>query len=525
MMTSTRGVRRIGWFSQTRRVSVASMRYRCWHMAWALSRMGLESRVYTKAEELRRELADLDAVVIVKRLDTQAEAVAAAAARMGKPVFLDLCDDLLGVAYKSSQRDVLWTTFEGMAPNLRAITTPSPALAERLRCDTQTAVPIVVIPDMAETRTILRQVAAFAEAEAPASEPSAAREGLTARVMGWLRPLGARPGPKRVVWFGNHGAPHSNFGVLSLIPAAVALREAHARTPLELTVVSNHPAKFETIIAEFGVPVRYVSWTTEAVYDELERADVALLTNGDDRFSQVKSANRALQALACGTPVVATLSPSLEALGDAVVLDDVAGGLRRYLGGGGAGANAVRSGRRAIARGYAPKVVGRMWVDLLAGRLPPTSSPPAPVPSPGNEPRVVMFAIDSTDQLGQLSPLLSQTRDRGAAAIALITASLRGQARPVIDFLAAQDIIPTMASADDLSKGDTRWLRGADAIVAAGSLASASPDMCALAELAASCGVRTFWLGERETSTEASGEDRDAACCGSSSEIIAAALA
>ena len=121
------------------------------------------------------------------------------------------------------------------------------------------------------------------------------------------------------------------FGMLSLLGAKPALQSIHRDIPLELVVISNHREKFDTFLTGFGVPVRYVPWTAEATYNELEQADVALLTSGDDAFSSVKSPNRALQALAVGVPVVATSNDELRELGGSVVLDDVESGLRHYL--------------------------------------------------------------------------------------------------------------------------------------------------------------------------------------------------
>ena len=477
---------RIGWFTQTRRIEVASMRYRCWHMAWALQRLGFESRIYTKAAALEAELPELDAVVVVKRLDEPAERIVGAVKAAGKPVFLDLCDDLMSAEYKSEKRELHRSVFKVIGPQLDVLTTTTPSMAKRLRNYEGALCPIAVIPDMAETRQVLAAVLSYAHG-LPAAAPAPTR----------ARPLrsAARGGPRRVLWFGNHGAPHSNFGILSLIPATVALRAAHVRMALELVVLSNHREKFEVVVSELGVPCRYVEWAPEAAYDELEAADMVLLTNGDDGFSEVKSPNRALQALATGTPVAATSSPALLELGDCVVLDDLGAGLQRYLTDPESAAKDVEKGRSLIARRYAPAVVAQAWAELLRGSG-PARAPLAPQIAASSEPIRVLILIEAPEDLAPAAARIAEAREHQAKPMVMLTPALRGRARPVIDFLIDQRIIPTMASSEDLQTGDARWLRAADLLAAGRRDGVLSPACAALARLAEVNGVGRISLDE-----------------------------
>lgn len=496
---------RVGWFAQSRKVDVASVRYRCFHMAWALHRLGVSSAVFSDARVLLGELSELDALVVVKRMDTPVIDIVTAAADFGKPVFLDICDDMLSLEYRRQARQLHRAVFRAVLPLIEAIVTTGPAMSERIRSYGFDVPQIFEVPDVAETRQSLAEVTAYAawlENPAGLAEPELggnagsdpvedaddAERGLgrfrrvlsdpigTARRAGEAlgqqilgrpipppRPAGT---PVRIVWFGNHGAPHSNFGMLSLIGAASALRAVHNETPLELIVISNHQAKFDIFLSKLGVPIRYVPWTAQVVYEELEQADIALLTNGDDSFSSVKSANRALQAIACGVPVVASSSAALRELADCAALDDIEAGLRLYIRNPRAARSAIATGQALVREHYSTAVIGRLWLDILSLRAQRASTRIAD-PAQSHSRARLLFLIDSAADLPAFRPLVSEARRRAVEVLIMVTARAGSDSPDVLEYLIREDLLPTMPTAEELESGDARWLRAADAVILA----------------------------------------------------------
>lgn len=348
---------KIGWFVQSTDVNSASTRYRCFHFARVLKPQ-FESAYFTSLAELQEAIPSLDAVIIVKRLDRAVQDLVGTASLFGVPVFLDLCDDLIAPDYAKNEIGVNLLHFLGAAPLLAGITVPSAEMADRIEAYARdhglSGLSVHVIPDIAETWDIYRATyEAVTGGRAPiAPDVSQDKKGLR---------------PRNVVWFGNYGASHSNFGIFSLRPYLKALKSVHQDIPLELVIVSNSELVYRALVHGCGFPTRYVPWSPSAVYSELALADAALLTTGDDDFCSIKSSNRVLQALAMNVPVIASKSASLSEFEDSIFSGPLEDSLRLCLGPG--RARAVRS-RLETARGvlgrYTPERLGRIWARLLA---------------------------------------------------------------------------------------------------------------------------------------------------------------
>ncbi|MBC2669069.1 glycosyltransferase [Novosphingobium piscinae] len=355
---------RIGWYLLADDVHSASARYRCYHFARVLKR-DFESHYFTKFAELKAAIPDLDAIVIVKRLDRSVFDVVALARTFERPLFLDLCDDLASIEYPSREEVGLGiTALAAAAPALDGITVPSALMAERIEAylaDCGVTGPRChVIPDIAETRDLYAATETF----------------ITGKPSSLL--TSANPSPheipenvvKRIVWFGNFGAAHSNFGMFSLKSRMKALRQFHATCPLELVIISNSRPVYEALVADCGFPTRYVKWSPSAVYAELERADAALLTTGDDAFCSVKSSNRVIQALATGLPVIADRSEALAEFEEIVFSGSMARCLEACIGPDSAPERAKRQALAArLLTRYAPERLGLIWSELLQAAI------------------------------------------------------------------------------------------------------------------------------------------------------------
>ena len=176
-------------------------------------------------------------------------------------------------------------------------------------------------------------------------------------------PVGGRV--RRILWFGNHGAPHARFGMLDLLEIREALEGIATEFPVELVVISNNPEKYRHYILPLAIPSRYVEWAVGAMAQHLRAADVVVIPNTRDPFSICKSANRSVLALLHGTPVVATRIPALMPLSECCELDDFQSGLRRYLIDTEYARRHVDRGQKLIAELYGQPTIGAAWLNIL----------------------------------------------------------------------------------------------------------------------------------------------------------------
>jgi glycosyltransferase involved in cell wall biosynthesis len=522
---------------------VASTRYRCYYPVLALRELEIESVFYKSSKEAIPHLKELDAIVFVKHLDSESLRLAGLAKDQGVKVFVDLCDNVVVANYPMMPDFHPALRLAGIGAFADAIVVPSPALAEALRPLLRPGVRFVVIVDQVETRASFAAAELLQEELAPsvegpftitqrasrfifhmAHDPADAmailkrKISLAYRLIGMrLATLGRSPAPqevlssrsvasgrpapagvntapqvrpKSVLWFGNYGAPHSDFGMLALMLAGPALEAVCNDIPLELTVISNNKVLFDSAIAQIGVPTRYVDWSTDAVFEGLKRADVCLLPFGIDAFSATKSANRAVLALEQGVPVVATRLSSMEPLEGAVTFDDWEAGLRRFLGSLGATerAAAIAAARPILAETYSSKVVGKAWAALIGDAT--TRLRPGYVEAPSGEIAVLLEAPESFELL---LPLIDELRHRRDVLLRVLVTphALAASTRAMIE----RRIIPYALEAETILSGDDRILRTVDCLLTAGGYRRDPQGLAAyVAKIAVARGVRTFAL-------------------------------
>jgi glycosyltransferase involved in cell wall biosynthesis len=386
---------RIGWLLKGREVESASVRYRCFHFARVLA-PEFESLFFTSAGEIQERLTELDAVVIVKRIDKSVPALVAKAHFFGVPVFLDLCDDMLAPGYVKNEYGVNLVRFLGIAPMLAGVTVSSAEMADTVKRYAgdhgYDDLSVHVIPDIAETWDIYRATAKFATgADLPRKIKAPSRNESA--------------GLKKVVWFGNYGASHSNFGIFSLKPSLKSLKAVNESIPLELVIVSNSESVYRALVRDCGFPTRYVGWSPSAVYAELALADVALLTTGDDEFCEIKSSCRVLQAFAAGVPVITSKASAVAEFEDAIALGRMQDALRNCLGPTRAQFVPPRleAARRMLSR-YTPEQLGGIWSRLLKAAIARKKQTPRGV---GGK---VLILVEPGDNRGLVTKLLSTAK-------------------------------------------------------------------------------------------------------------------
>ncbi|WP_141562174.1 glycosyltransferase [Pseudomonas sp. ICMP 561] len=216
----------------------------------------------------------------------------------------------------------------------------------------------------------------------------------------------AQPSPtaKQLLWFGNHGADYANFGIRDVVLIKSALEFISKDYDVELVIVSNDLAKYETYILPMNIPSRYVPWSKLSIELEMQRAHVVLLPNSLDAFSICKSANRAVQALVNGLPVIATNTPALAPLRGAIVVDDFIGGLKRYLSSASEVATDVKYGQELAAVHFSPDRIAQLWFGTLTqttgGVLAETQIPK------------VIFVLHLIQDLDILLPIIIMAKER-----------------------------------------------------------------------------------------------------------------
>lgn len=211
---------------------------------------------------------------------------------------------------------------------------------------------------------------------------------------------------KRIVWFGNHGAPHASFGILDLLIIRDALEKLATEFSLELVVVSNNYEKYNKYIRPFAIPSQYVEWDAISIEKYLRSAYVVVIPNSLDAFSVCKSSNRTVLALYYGAPVVATLTPALLPLKDCIELDDFEGGLRRYLSDGDYAKVHVNRGRTLIEKEYGQPVIGQSWFEVLNKVIADSSHPLS------SEPPELVVAIQLPQDIDLAQPIVDAAKQQ-----------------------------------------------------------------------------------------------------------------
>lgn len=526
----------IGWFVSSMRFDIASIRYRAFYPAAGLEGAAFESHFFTSAGDLLKAMADLDAVVIVKRLDPQVLPVVSSANDHETPVILDLCDDVLDVDYRGDQHELFQMVFEAIAPRLSRIVVTGTFLKQRFMSYGVPENKLAIVPDCVETDQVVERARKFLERrghepprqEKPAesaSSNSAPPPGLVRRVGGvvrrpkwWLKdpgsalkyimtapePVVAQPARpvdelsaaleltgRTVVWFGNHGGPHSDFGMLTLLRVAKEIREAHAELPFTLVVVSDHREKWQHFIQAIGVPTVYVGWTQQGCRQLLEKAWAVLLPVGEDTFSRAKSANRVLLALELRAAPVAEPLDSLVEIGDSLPVGRVRERLIEVLSSRSKAREAIVDARRAVHEHFGMRRVAADWGELLRsveGYRKDRSTYGA-----SRRPEKALVFVNLVQDTPLALRVVDELREREVeTAVVVSFEAVRNNPR-LARGLIERRIAPTYMSAKEPRRGDYRWLRGATMLFCP-SESSASPHSKAheLTKLARRAGLRTY---------------------------------
>lgn len=386
---------KLAWLAAVADPNVASFRYRCLIPAWALSDHGHDSTIFV--DEVPNP-EGYDALIAVKSAGRRVDEAAARFRAAGKPVYLDLCDNVFVPGYAQRRGPELSAgTVSGLARLASGIVTPNSAL-DRVACAHLHPAQSWVIPDAALTPEAYQAMNAWlpgkvadkargmdrlfvrAQPDGGGAVPAAGHDKHGLDMFGVDTDWQVDHLPEetaRVIWFGRHGSFHSDFGMSLLKPVIAELELAHGDRPIELVVISNNRNRFESLTHEARVFTRYEDWSNERVFFELSRADLFVMPSGVDPFSLCKSANRAVLALANGVPVTASYLESLEPLRDAMIIDDWRAGIDAYLLDRGIAEAHLARARPILEEEFSIAAIGRKWNAALEGTAPRLAADPA----------------------------------------------------------------------------------------------------------------------------------------------------
>ena len=371
---------RLAWIVPDADPAVASFRYRCLIPAWALQQVGHDSVIFS---DQHPDPTSFDALIVVKQAGGRLHDVARDFRSRGKPVFLDLCDNIFVPGYAQRRGPELSAESAGdLARHADAFVTPTRALERVARRHLGEEVASWVVPDAAITPDAYQAISAWLpqSVASPVLGPFAGRDLHDGQTFGVESDWQVDHLPEdtaRVIWFGRHGSFHSDFGMGLLKPVIEELERAHRDRPIELVVISNNRVRFDALTHGVNIFTRYEAWSNERVFFELSRANLFVMPSAADPFSLCKSANRAVLALANGVPVVATYLESLEPLREVMVLDDWRAGIDTYLFEPHTVRDHLSRAQPILAQHFSIEAIGRQWNEALGGGRAELSAPGA----------------------------------------------------------------------------------------------------------------------------------------------------
>lgn len=381
---------------------IASVRYRALLPIQALASRGYRSHV---CQSLGIDQCHgADAVIFIKAFALKDLLFAQRASDKGIPIVLDLCDNIFVPNYTMKYPMHPAEVIQVMARYATVITTTGPALMQVLKKTLEVPVPIMIVSDGIEERTVERagrrilrrarilelwrmltsvsfwirvtpkiparvasQWSLFREQLAIHASAVSCERQKVGRVSGG--PVGTRGvsglGVKRLIWFGHAGGDYGQFGLSDIIDVAPFLEQLARRISFELLVVSNSREAYERLVKPLPINTRYVEWDRASIRKFIRTSDVTIIPNSRDPFAICKSANRAVLSLSLGVPVVATRTPAMEVLKDCLILDDWMEGLYRYLTDPQLAQDHLAKAREILSKEFGSVRIADQWQDVL----------------------------------------------------------------------------------------------------------------------------------------------------------------
>lgn len=339
----------IGWWARRRTLSVAGIRIRCHAVMRELRRQGCAVDWFEPERPARYR-----AVVLHKHYDAEARGVVEQLKRSGVRVIFDLCDNHFynpkGLADWDRRADELRL----MAKLADAVVVSTEALGEIVSQECALPTPPTVIPDALDDLS-----------EIPVTLKARLRQALPSRLLMRRVRSNRAQGRTALLWFGNHGSPYADGGMLDLLGIREALESLDRNLPLHLTVLSNNEGKFRQNFQGWSFPVIYGAWSAQHFAAIAGLHSIALIPAQDNPFTRVKSENRVVTAFAHGLAVVADPIPSYRAYSDVLAFGDWARSIERYARDEGLRRLHVEAGWRRAQELCGIETIARRWRAVI----------------------------------------------------------------------------------------------------------------------------------------------------------------
>lgn len=348
----------IGWWCRPHKLSVAGIRIRAHLVMRELRRQGHAVDWFDPESAAR-----FRAVVLHKQYDPATRALAERLQRAGTRVIFDLCDNHFYNPKALPEWEQRAQDLRKMAQLADAVVVPTATLAEIVAQECTLKSPPVVIPDAFDKL-----------ADVPVPLKDRIRQALPSRLLMRRVRASREQGRLPLLWFGNHGNPYADGGMLDLLGIRGQLESLALRLPLHLTVLSNSREKFEANFHGWSFPVVYGAWSAQHFAAVARLHAIALIPAQDNPFTRVKSENRVVTAFAHGLAVVADPIPSYRAFADHLCFGDWARSIERYASDGALRLRHVEAGRQKSLELCGIEPIAGQWLQVIGRRAPHLST-------------------------------------------------------------------------------------------------------------------------------------------------------
>jgi hypothetical protein len=306
-----------------------------------------------------RRMREYAVVVYSKLYDDAIYDEASFLKECGARVVLDLCDNHFYNPNGLASLNKAGAQLKRMMALADELVASTAAMAEVMRAELAARRNITIIEDAVETE--IRNV----------SSPFWDCWWQKSRLFGLLQRLkeGELHGRTPLVWFGIHGGPNAEYGILDLLKLRPLLEQMNRAHPLSLTVISNSRRKFDAAIKRWAFPTFYLSWHPETVLPALRAHQITIIPVSDNPFTRCKSNNRVAFSLNAGLAVVADTIPSYRDFAGVCFLSDWRAGLERYLADPALRRQHVEQGQAIVARQFSVERIARKWAELFNSLL------------------------------------------------------------------------------------------------------------------------------------------------------------
>ncbi|MBB4012272.1 hypothetical protein [Niveibacterium umoris] len=360
----------VGWWPQSIDPLKAGVRMRCLTPLAALQRDGVEVELYDPACEARycSVIVQAWSVFGTVRNSLPPDAMLVAVARLkqqGVRIVVDNCDN----QFYNPTNNPDW---EAQVNRLRKLL----AMADHLVCATEALAqvtreqgfeqPVSVVGDAVEGDADLMPGESWARRHLNPRRWPAKRKLLQhARWVGYWRDRGHLP----LVWFGNHGVGFAEGGMGDLAAVRDQIHRVSERCPVSLSVISNHPPKYQALFRDWSIPHHYLDWDRTTFLEALRLHDVALIPVADNPFTRCKSGNRVATALHEGLSVVADAISSYKVFSEFGFLNGFDGAVADYLLDAEGRKERAAAGRAFVARKCSQAAVALQWRQVINAEL------------------------------------------------------------------------------------------------------------------------------------------------------------